>query len=321
MYGWIPGFEGLIKNAGEDATHYIDETFKLNEVIEEELDVVLARTETLGEEFGLTLKETSEEAVRMFDRYLTMDEAARESFNEMFPEVINAQGEFSAEAATMAMKGTDAFKKISWKPAANHAVDGLETQFKTRGKSGGTLWQRVTHLGKGVLKTLNRALGNASPSRFTKESGNNLVEGLIIGLDNMTGEAVSKATSLGSQVVDATNSMLDASVSELDTEVRVKVVMDTADLDNFNPDSFKVHHPDTRFTNHMVESSQPRYAQNEDKMYREPKESNEYNYDVHIHATGSLPRTTIRSMAEQFKEEIELIDRRSRINRGEEVVY
>lgn len=321
MFGWIPGFETLITNIGEDATDAIDNSFKLNEPIVEEFGVVKARAERLGEEFGYTLKETSEEAVRLFDKYLTMDEAAREAFEEMYPEVVDAQGTFSAEAWKIAFQGTKAFEKISWALSADHAVDGLENRFKQRGKPGGTLWQRVTHLGKGVLKTLNRALGNASPSRFTKESGNNLVEGLIIGLDNMTGEAVSKATSLGSQVVDATNSMLDASVSEMDTEVRVKVVMDTTDLDNFNPDSFKINHPDTRFTNHMVESSQPRYNQNEDKMYREPKESNEYNYDVHIHATGSLPRTTIRSMAEQFKEEIELIDRRSRINRGEEVVY
>ena len=321
LFGWFPGFETLITNIGGDATDAIDDAFKLNEVVVEEFDVVKARAERLGEEFGYSLKETSEDAVRQFDRYLNLDEATREAFEEMYPEIVDAQGTFSAEAFKMAFQGSEFFKRVSWKPAANHAVDGLETQFKQRGKTGGSLWETVKHLGKGVLKTLNRALGNASPSRFTKESGNNLVEGLIIGLDNMTGKAVSKATSLGSQVVDATNSMLDASVSEMDTEIRIKVVMDTTDLDNFNPDSFKVHHPDTRFTNHMVESSQPRNIQNEDRMYREPKESNEYNYDVHIHATGSLPRTTIRSMAEQFKEEIELIDRRSRINRGEEVVY
>ena len=213
------------------------------------------------------------------------------------------------------------FKQTNFQSTGTYATQGIQVGLDNSSGEGSGLWKAAKNVGKSVLSSLKISMGIASPSKYTKESGVFLMEGLTIGMESMMGSVNKTAGNMGKLALDATNNALDAAMSEFDSEVRVKVLVDSTELDNLMNNELSSIRPNTRFTNRMVGESQPRNIQNEDRMYREPKETNEYNYDVHIHATGSLPRTTIRSMAEQFKEEIELIDRRSRINRGEEVVY
>ena len=176
-------------------------------------------------------------------------------------------------------------------------------------------------VGRSVLSALRISMGIMSPSKYTKEAGVFLMEGLTLGMESMMDSVDTTAGNVGKLALDATNNALDAAMSEFDAEVKVKVLVDTSELDNWVINELGSIEPNTSFVNRMADASRPNHNQNEDKMYTEPKESNEYNYDVHIHATGELPRATIRRMANQFKDEIDMIDRRSRINRGEEVFY
>lgn len=216
---------------------------------------------------------------------------------------------------------TSGFKSHNFSSVGSYATSGIAGGLSRSSGWGSRLWNAAWNVGSSVLSSIRIAMGIRSPSIYTREAGVFFVQGLTLGMESMMGSVDTTAGNVGKLALDATNNALDAAMSEFDSEVKVKVAVDASELDNWVNNELGSIRPNTSFINRMADESRPSYNQNEDKMYTEPNESNQYNYDVHIHATGSLPRTTIRSMAEQFKEEIELIDRRSRISRGEEVVY
>ena len=256
-----------------------------------------------------------------FDSGLLIDDYTGDSLKKINDKLDKSKTPLKTKGTNAGKSVSQGFKSNNFNQVGTYATSGIQVGLNDSSGEGSGLWRAAKNVGKSVLKSLKVAMGIASPSKYTKESGVFLMEGLTLGMESMMGSVDKTAGNMGSLALDATNNALNAAMSEFDSEVRVKVLVDSTELDNLMNNELSSIRPNTRFTNRMVGESQPRYSQNEDRMYREPKENNEYNYDVHIHATGALPRTTIRSMAEQFKEEIELIDRRSRINRGEEVVY
>lgn len=241
-------------------------------------------------------------------------------------EAINKQLEQSK--TPLKNKGADAggsvtsgFKTNNFSSVGGYATAGIRGGLSSTSGRGSSLWTAAANVGSSVLSSIKIAMGVRSPSIYTREAGVFFVEGLTLGMESMMGSVNKTAGGIGNLALDATNNALDAAMSEFDSEVRVKVLVDTSELDNWVNNELGSIRPNTSFVNRMADASRPNTNQNEDKMYTEPKESNEYNYDVHIHATGELPRATIRRMAHQFKDEIDTIDRRSRMNRGEEVVY
>ena len=256
-----------------------------------------------------------------FDSGLLIDDYTGDVLGNVNKKLDESKSPMKTKGVELGESVTKGFKTNDFSQVGTYATSGIQVGLNNSSGKGSSLWRAAANVGTSVLRSLKISMGIASPSKYTKESGVFLMEGLTLGMESMMGRVNKTAGNMGRLALDATNNALDAAMSTLDPEVRVKVLVDSTELDNLMNNELSSIRPNTRFTNRMVGESQPRNIQNEDRMYREPKETNEYNYDVHIHATGSLPRTTIRSMAEQFKEEIELIDRRSRINRGEEVVY
>ena len=241
-------------------------------------------------------------------------------------EAINKQLEQSK--TPLKNKGTEAggsvttgFKTNNFASVGGYATSGIRGGLSSTSGRGSSLWQAAANVGSSVLSSIKIAMGVRSPSIYTREAGVFFVEGLTLGMESMMGSVNKTAGGIGNLALDATNNALDAAMSEFDSEVKVKVLVDTSELDSWVNNELGSIRPNTSFINRMADASRPNNNQNEDKMYTEPNESNEYNYDVHIHATGELPRSTIRRMAHQFKDEIDTIDRRTRINRGEEVVY
>src|SRR5690625_903266 len=253
-----------------------------------------------------------------------IDKVSKEKGEELIRKIESGEYGVKKAGAGLGRSGKKGASSVDWSPAGRSLANGLSRGIRSRGGFGGSVWNTAWNLGKTALKAVKNAIDSHSPSKETTKEGINFGQGLVNGIVKMTGAVKEKAGVMGRDALESTNEFLDSMSADMDREVRVKVVMDTADFDNWNPEGFNPVVPNTRFTNRMVSESQPRNNQNEDNLNRNgdrPSETNEYNYDVHIHATGSLPRTTIRQMATQFKEEIETIDRRNRINRGEEVVY
>lgn len=75
---------------------------------------------------------------------------------------------------------------------------------------------KIKGFGSGVLNGIKKALGIASPSKFTKQYGKFLVEGLAIGVDKNADEAVSSVEKLSSKIKNAFDSdVLSAKFGEL----------------------------------------------------------------------------------------------------------
>lgn len=78
------------------------------------------------------------------------------------------------------------------------------------------IFDKIKGFGSGVLNGIKKALGIASPSKFTKQYGKFLVEGLAIGVDKNADEAVSSVEKLSSKIKNAFDSdVLSAKFGEL----------------------------------------------------------------------------------------------------------
>ena len=324
LLGWIPGAEGAITSLGEGMTSAIREAFGLDEEVDNNIQRAGGNIDNaspgMRRKSGNLAKGTTDE----FRRQYVIDKVGKEKGEELIRNI--ESGEYGVRKAGIGLgrSGKEGASSVDWSPAGNALANGLAIGIRSRGGFGGSIWNAAWNLGKTALKAVKNAIDSHSPSKETTKEGINFGQGLVNGIVRMTSTVREKAGVMGRDALSATNEFLDSMTTDMDREVRVKVVIDTKDFDDWDPEGFNPVVPNTRFTNRMVGESQPRNNQNEDNLNRNgdrPSETNEYNYDVHIHATGSLPRTTIRKMATQFKEEIETIDRRDRINRGEEVVY
>lgn len=242
----------------------------------------------------------------------------------MLRNIDQQQGKAHKSGAGLGKSGASGLKSVSWDGAAGELVSGFSGGISRRSGMGSSIWSAAWNMGKSALSAIRKAIGSNSPAKETIKEGENFGMGLINGIAGLTSRVGQTAGTMARQAVDTTNYFLDDLMSDMDREVQVKVVLDTSEIDEWDPRGFSPLRPDTSFTNRMVSESQPRTSQNEDTFNRNEvgtSNVNEYNYDVHIHATGALPRATIRDMAVQFKDEIDTIDRRNRVNRGEEVVY
>src|SRR5690625_1222960 len=321
LLGWIPGAEGAITSLGEGMTTAIREAFGLDEEVDNNIQRAGGNLDKAGPGLRGKSGNLAKGSTDEFKKQYVIDKVGKEKGEELIRKI--ESGEYGVRKAGIGLgrSGQEGASSVDWSPAGKALANGLAIGIGARS---GSIWTTAWNLGKTALKAVKNAIDSHSPSKETTKEGINFGQGLVNGIVKMTGAVKEKAGVMGRDALESTNEFLDSMSADMDREVRVKVVMDTADFDNWNPEGFNPVVPNTRFTNRMVSESQPRNNQNEDNLNRNgdrPSETNEYNYDVHIHATGSLPRTTIRQMATQFKEEIETIDRRNRINRGEEVVY
>lgn len=322
IFGWIPGANGAIASLGNGMTRSIRESFGLDEEVDSNLSRAGRNIDNSSPGMRGKTGRLGQGSTNAFRDKYTIDKVGSEKGNQLISAIGSKEGGTERAGAGLGRAGRRGASSVDWSSAGRSLADGLSIGISSRSNS---IWTTAWNLGKTALRAVKRAIDSHSPSKETTKEGVNFGQGLVNGIVKMTGAVKEKAGDMGRDALKSTNEFLDSMSMDMDREVRVKVVMDTDDFDEWNPEGIDPIVPNTRFTNAMVNESQPRNNQNGNNMNSNngdhPSEVNEYNYDVHIHAAGSLPRTTIRKMATQFKEEIETIDRRDRINRGEEVVY
>ena len=90
---------------------------------------------------------------------------------------------------------------------------------------------KAQEVGSAVLRTMKRAMGINSPSKYTIEYGKFLMEGLVIGQNKGSGKAISTASNIGTSLIDALQSKLDEGVSaDFDIEPTIKPVLDLSNV-------------------------------------------------------------------------------------------
>jgi hypothetical protein len=88
----------------------------------------------------------------------------------------------------------------SWWDVGKAVIDGLWNGVKAFIPN---FLTSIWNLGVDIINTINRALGNSSPSKKAFSSGVNVGEGLSLGIESMTGKVTKATKGLGRAVTDA----------------------------------------------------------------------------------------------------------------------
>ena len=95
----------------------------------------------------------------------------------------------------------------------------------------GNALAKAHEVGRAVLRTMERAMGINSPSKYTIEYGKFLMEGLVIGQNKGSGKAISTASNIGTSLIDSLQAKLDEGVSaDFDIEPTIKPVLDLSNV-------------------------------------------------------------------------------------------
>ena len=211
----------------------------------------------------------------------------------------------------------------SMKTIGHDAIDGMIKGMKNMSSP---LAKQAKALADSVAKTIKSTLKIKSPSRITMGLGQYVGEGLAKGMANQASNVGKSAKDLAVTAKDSINKFLEGfDPAPEDNEIHFKAVVD---YDGFRPGIGKIPIgmiPDTSRTSGLVTSVKSRYRQNGDINPVETaggtSVNNEYNYDIHVTANGSMSRTDVRKLAIQIRDEIKNEDDRGRISRGKEVIY
>lgn len=173
-------------------------------------------------------------------------------------------------------------------------LDGIIDGVKNIGKA------VMDKVGEGINWVINGAkglLGIKSPSRVFMQMGEYMSQGMAIGVDNDAGQVVNSVKNLAKSAVDKVkglgDDLQDAINRKYNLTANVTPVMEDFD---YKPISLDGMVPKTNFQSLVPKT--PDYSS------MGPSNDISNNYDIHIHATGELPDSTIRSMARKIKQEI-----------------
>lgn len=322
IMGDIPGLGPAIGQLGDEMSAYIRKTFNMDEEVNKEMDESNRTIDEKGRVTSSRLGDVGRGASDEFNRQFIIDKYGKEKGEAMLRALDRQQWQAHRSGAGLGRSGADGLNSVSWDSAAGNLVSGLTRGISSRGGIGSRLWSAAWNLGKSALGALKNAIDSRSPSKETEKEGVNFGMGLINGISSLTSRVGQTAGTMAREAVDTTNYFLDSLLSDMDREVHVKVVLDTSEIDEWDPKGFSPLRPDTSFTNRMVSESQPRYNQNEDKVNNSDKNSersrgDNITYDIDIHTTDSeLNDDTARRWAKKLSVEIERNNNENRRGNG-----
>lgn len=144
-----------------------------------------------------------------------------------------------------------------------------------------------------IRATIASALQINSPSRVTTELGEFTGEGLVVGLANTIKDVVSVSKALAMSAKDSLNTFLDGfEVPEVDNEIRVKVVVDSSELDSLKMDTSTIQ-PDVSYSREAARSVTDSRDNNTQPGNVTTDNSRNFNPVTHIHA-GLSPKEIAR---------------------------
>lgn len=321
LLGWIPGISGALEQMSIDAEAVLREQFGIDEVVDEKVQSAQREIETSTGEFRAANSRLGSEGEAGVREGFDGRGVGRDKAKDVASGIESGSDGVKTAGNYVSGQGAYGAKQTNFYAPGRQMAQGLASGMKHNNGAG--VKSAGSTLASWAMTAVRFALRINSPSKAAYEDGAFFGEGLGLGILSMTDYVGKQASSVAMKVLDTTNEFLDAVTQDTTQDIGVKVVMDTSEYDSWSPKETKTIQPDFGETNELVEYSRVRNSQNDDNPNRETettKNETTNNYDVHIHAQGELPRSTIKRMAYQFKEELETQDRTRRINRGEEVV-
>jgi len=119
--------------------------------------------------------------------------------------------------------------------AGNNILQGLLDGLSNINKIN-SINAKAYNIGSKVIENLNNGAGNASPSKLARQSGNYVIEGLIIGIEEYSGRVYDLSYQTGQMAVDGLNEAV-ASMSSLietgiDSQPTIRPVLDLSNVQN-----------------------------------------------------------------------------------------
>lgn len=115
----------------------------------------------------------------------------------------------------------DSAKNLGWE-IINGLTGGLAE------KAGNAL-QQAANVGSSILNKMKEKLGINSPSRYTKEYGMWLMEGLAIGQDKHMSKAVDSAETAGDKTLKALNKSLANGINDISLQPKITPILDLSE--------------------------------------------------------------------------------------------
>ena len=167
-------------------------------------------------------------------------------------------------------------------------------------------------------------LGIASPSKLLVSFGRFFGDGFSNGMMDRMKKVGMSARDLAIRASEGFKNALSIADQE-EEEIKFKIVVDDDDFDpsDFEPIDVPIR-PNSSYSQAMFESTDDKFRQNGNnnpKNEETNNEYNEYNYDIHVTAGGTMTRKQVKDLAVKVQTEIKNINDRTKINRGEEVVF
>jgi tape measure domain-containing protein len=166
-----------------------------------------------------------------------------------------------------------------------------------------------------------------SPSRITLGFGKFFGEGLALGIEDKVKRVGSSAKDLALTAKDSLNQFLDGfELPADDNELHFKAVVDYDQLDvnKFGSVAPLTIKPDTSLTNGLLTATKINLGQNGDKTPSNVDSSvtkTYNNYEIKVESKGISSRSEIKKLAGQIQTELKNLNDRTKISRGEGVVF
>lgn len=237
----------------------------------------------------------------------------------------------------------EALARIAAKKAAQQAANGAAevSLYNTgtnlvKGMASGmsdSAWrvrQQALNIANAARVSVNTHLEIQSPSRVMMKIGQFFTEGFANGIGNRVSKVGQVATKMTNQALDAVNGFIDTFANTFQEEdagmdFKLRPVVDLDSLEKVPNQSYGLS-ADTSGLNKLTNVIDGRFGQNGNRLNQEASstitgDTNNVTYEINISATGDLPRTTIKKMADAIQTEIKNASDRAKMNRGEVVYY
>lgn len=193
------------------------------------------------------------------------------------------------------------------------------------GSMSGPLAKQSKSLSDSIVRTIKASLQIKSPSRVAEGLGSFFGQGMANGIAKQKDSVLQSSKQLAVTAKDSINQFISSfDPTPEDNEIHFKAVVD---YDGFNPGVGRMPVnlvPDTSATSGLVTATKAQFRQNADKFRGESVDKsvrNDYKYDIHVNANGTMSRPEVRKLAMTIRDEIKNQDDRSRMSRGEGVAF
>lgn len=323
LFGWIPGVKTATAKIGEVAEDVIRENFGAKQV-----------AEAKGKEFADGLGAKSKDAKTAGEK---VAKAGQDGANTAdLKKVATTKGQDFAKGITdKASAATTAGKSL----AEGGKTGAASVSMTTTGSNFGSgfasgisgAYNKVVSAAKSLAVAAKNKVESwldiNSPSRVMREDGGWFGEGFALGIQDKVRSVSNSAKNLAMTAQDSVNQFLQSfELPDVDNEIHFKAVVD---YDAIDPSKFgqvaplRIQ-PNTNLTNGLVSSSRVNLGQNGDNVPSQSIDkstSNEYNYELHVNANGTMSKSAVRKLAEEIQTELKNLNDRAKISRGEEVVF